>query len=146
VETADRGAQGRIEPIQSDTRSAVEAIGRVSAIIKRITDIRDTIAIAVDEQNQTTTEISRGVSEAARGSGEIVRNIKGVAEGAARTANAASAAQIAAGELATMAAGVQAVIARFDERDTLPANEASERTAALDPGASRRRAASRRSA
>ncbi|HEY1068034.1 MAG TPA: PAS domain-containing methyl-accepting chemotaxis protein, partial [Pirellulales bacterium] len=58
----------KIEAIQSDAKSAVDAIGHIGAIIGQINDIQSTIASAVEEQTATTAEISRNVSEAAMGS------------------------------------------------------------------------------
>ncbi|WP_246169295.1 methyl-accepting chemotaxis protein [Actinotalea subterranea] len=75
---------GRIATNQAQTASAVAAIGEISAIIASINDYQLTIASAVEEQTATTNEMSRGVTEAATGSGEITVNINGVA-GAAST-------------------------------------------------------------
>ena len=57
----------KIESIQMDTKDSVDAIGTISGIINQINDISATIASAVEEQNATTNEMSRNVSEAARG-------------------------------------------------------------------------------
>ena len=51
-----------------DTKDSVEAIGTISGSIKQINDISATIASAVEEQNATTNEMSRNVTEAARSS------------------------------------------------------------------------------
>ncbi|GEP70359.1 hypothetical protein CSO01_30740 [Cellulomonas soli] len=61
---------------------AVAAIGEISHIIASINDYQLTIASAVEEQTATTNEMSRGVAEAATGSGEIAVNITGVASAA----------------------------------------------------------------
>ena len=75
----------RIEAIQADTKSAVEAIASISGVINQINDISSTIATAVEEQSATTNEMSRNVNEAAHSSGEITSNITGVAEAARST-------------------------------------------------------------
>ncbi|GAA3795658.1 hypothetical protein GCM10022273_02820 [Cellulomonas soli] len=72
----------RVEAIQADTMGAVAAIGEISHIIASINDYQLTIASAVEEQTATTNEMSRGVAEAATGSGEIAVNITGVASAA----------------------------------------------------------------
>ncbi|HEY3436514.1 MAG TPA: methyl-accepting chemotaxis protein, partial [Actinotalea sp.] len=72
----------RVEAIQADTTAAVAAIGEISQIIASINDYQLTIASAVEEQTATTNEMSRGVTEAATGSGEIAANITGVATAA----------------------------------------------------------------
>ena len=80
----------KIEAIQTDTKAAVEAIGTISGVIKQINDISSTIASAVEEQNATTNEMARNVSDAAHGSGEITSNIAGVAQAAESTSRGAS--------------------------------------------------------
>ena len=70
----------RVEAIQVDTRSAVDAIAEISSIIASINDYQLTIASAVEEQTATTNEMSRSVTEAATGSGEIASNAAGVAQ------------------------------------------------------------------
>lgn len=75
----------RISAIQGDTAGAVDAIGHISEVIGRISDYQTTIASAVEEQTATTQEISRSITEAAAGSGEIAANIVGVAQAAATT-------------------------------------------------------------
>ncbi|GAA3795571.1 methyl-accepting chemotaxis protein [Cellulomonas soli] len=72
----------RVEAIQADTTGAVAAIEEISTIIASINDYQLTIASAVEEQTATTNEMSRGVAEAATGSGEIAVNITGVASAA----------------------------------------------------------------
>ncbi|MBI1380262.1 MAG: chemotaxis protein [Planctomycetaceae bacterium] len=109
--TEDIGA--KIEAIQGDTRSAVEAIGEISAIINQINELQTTIASAVEEQNATTVEISRNVAEAARGSSEIASNITGVAEAAQNTTEGAADTQRASTELSRMAAQLQALVERY---------------------------------
>ena len=52
----------KIEAIQMDTGSAVDAIGGISTIINQINDIQITIASAVEQQTATTNEIGRSVS------------------------------------------------------------------------------------
>ena len=55
----------KIESIQLDTKDSVEAIGTISGIIIQISDFSATVASAVEEQNATTNEMSRNVTEAA---------------------------------------------------------------------------------
>jgi len=75
----------RVEAIQADTTGAVAAIEEIATIIASINDYQLTIASAVEEQTATTNEMSRGVAEAATGSGEIAVNITGVASSADRS-------------------------------------------------------------
>src|SRR5262249_4938944 len=75
----------KIEAIQSSTRGAVEAISEISKIIGQINEIQNTIASAVEEQNATTNEISRNVTDAAKGGTEIAGNVSTVARAAENT-------------------------------------------------------------
>ncbi len=56
-----------VTTIQVDTKGAVEAIGSITTVITQVSDISGTIATAVEEQSATTREMSRNVTEAARG-------------------------------------------------------------------------------
>jgi methyl-accepting chemotaxis protein len=103
----------RIEAIQTDTKGSVDAIAQITAIIKQINDISNTIASAVEEQTATTNEIARNVGEAAKGSAQIAENVVAVATAAKSTTQGAGDTQTAAQELSRMAAELQAVVARF---------------------------------
>ncbi len=100
----------RIEAIQTGSEGAVQAIAKVSGIIGTINEISGTIAAAVEEQTVTTNEITRNVSEASRGSGEIAENISGVATAADNTSKGASETLGAAKELAEMPAKLQQLV------------------------------------
>jgi len=103
----------KIEAIQGDTRSAVDAIAGIGSIIKKINEYQSTIASAVEEQSATTNEIDRSVSDVATSSSEIARNISGVAEAASHTSQGTADTQKAAAELTRMAAELQKMISRF---------------------------------
>ena len=106
-----------IETIQTDTAAAVEAIDRITGIIRQINDIQTVIAAAVEEQSATTNEIGRNVSEAAVGSGDIARNITGVAETARSTTQGASETHTAAEELARLASELLRLVGQFRVSD-----------------------------
>lgn len=103
----------RIETIQNDTKSAVDAIVDITSIINQINDIQNTIASAVEEQTATTNEISRNVSEAAKGASDIAKNISVVAINAQTTTTGASNTTQAASELSQMAIDLQKVVSKF---------------------------------
>jgi methyl-accepting chemotaxis protein len=103
----------RVAAIQSDTESAVVAISEIGGIIARINDYQTTIAAAVEEQTATTSEMNRGVGEAAAGSAEIAANIVSVASAAALTTESVTESQRASEELARMSGEVHAIVARF---------------------------------
>jgi methyl-accepting chemotaxis protein len=103
----------RVEAIQGDTRSAVQAIAEISDIIGQINDFQTVIAAAVEEQSATTAEMNRNVVAAANGSGEIATNITGMAGAAAQTAQGVDEAQQAAGGLVDLSAEFDRLVAQF---------------------------------
>ncbi|WP_127783047.1 methyl-accepting chemotaxis protein [Rhodococcus sp. X156] len=103
----------RVEAIQSDTAGAVHAIGDIAAIIASINDFQLTIASAVEQQSATTNEMSRNVTDAAAGTGEIAVNITGVASAASSTTAAVSQTRTDVDELARMAADLRSQVSSF---------------------------------
>ncbi|RYV51581.1 methyl-accepting chemotaxis protein [Pengzhenrongella frigida] len=103
----------RVEAIQVDTTGAVVAIGEIGDIIASINDYQTTIAAAVEEQTATTNEMSRSVSEAATGSGEIAANIVGLAAGAATSSEVLAQMGASVDELALLSAGLREGLAAF---------------------------------
>ncbi len=103
----------KIEAIQEDTKSSVDAIGEITMIINQINDISNTIASAVEEQTATTAEIGRNVGETAKGSAEISQNISGVAQAAQDTSSGVGQTQEAANELSRMASDLQKLVGKF---------------------------------
>ncbi|MBO1751289.1 methyl-accepting chemotaxis protein [Actinotalea sp. BY-33] len=103
----------RVEAIQGDTTGAVAAIGQISDIIASINDYQLTIASAVEEQTATTNEMSRGVTEAATGSGEIATNITGVASSAQTSTEVLGQMGSAISELAEMSADLRTRVSAF---------------------------------
>src|SRR6202790_4200951 len=103
----------RIAAIQTDAKRAVEAIKAISGIIGRVSDISATIATAVEEQSATTNEMSRNVFEAAKGSGEVAKNITGVAHAAQSTSSGATESQKAAQHLAMISTELRELVGQF---------------------------------
>ena len=103
----------RVGTIQADTGSAVQAIEEITAIIGRINDFQNTIASAVEEQSATTNEMSRNVTEAATGAGDIAGTIVGVATAAQTTSEGVADSQRAASELARLATELQQTVSHF---------------------------------
>jgi methyl-accepting chemotaxis protein len=103
----------KIEAIQTDTKAAVEAIASISEVINQVNGISSTIATAVEEQNATTNEMSRNVSQAAQGSAEITSNISGVAEAAESTSRGAGDTQKAAQQLVETSAELRRLVEQF---------------------------------
>ena len=103
----------RISAIQADTEHAVEAIGRITEIVDRISDTQTTIASAVEEQHATTSEISRAVAEAASGSADVVGTLATLSRAAERADDGAVATSDAAAELSGVSAHLQTLVGRF---------------------------------
>ncbi|MEO8725937.1 MAG: methyl-accepting chemotaxis protein [Acidobacteriaceae bacterium] len=120
----------KIEIIQSDSRAAVEAISAIGDTIGRISGLQTTIAGAVQQQTQTTNEISRSTSDVANGSGEITRSITEVAAAAQSTSDGASYTERAALELSRMATEMQEFVSRFHYGEAVPAVPARAAAAA----------------
>lgn len=89
----------QISDIQSATGASATAMNEIAQIIAQVHEIAGTIAIAIEEQNAATTEISRSVQDAAAGTEEVSRNIAMVSEGTAETGKAAADVLAAAGTL-----------------------------------------------
>jgi len=103
----------KIAAIQSDTKDSVAAIATIGGIIAHINDITTTIATAVEQQSATANEMSNNLTEAARGSTEIARNIGGVAEAAHSTSDGAADSQRAAESLARMSTELHGLVSQF---------------------------------
>ncbi|MEM1026093.1 MAG: methyl-accepting chemotaxis protein [Myxococcota bacterium] len=103
----------KIEKIQNDTKGAVDAIGEISNIINQINDYQSSIASAVEEQTATTNEISRSVTEAARGSESIAGNVEKVAASTRGSTKAIDSVRQSTTELSGVAESLSRLTARF---------------------------------
>jgi methyl-accepting chemotaxis protein len=86
--TSEIGAQ--IAGMQTATQDAVGAIAEITNTINKMSEISGAIAAAVEQQGATTKEISRNVTEAAKGTSEVASNITAVSRGAGETGSASS--------------------------------------------------------
>ena len=103
----------RIAANQARTASAVTAIGQITEVIRTISEYQVSIAAAVEEQTSTTLEMSRGVAEAATGSGEIAHNITGVATASMSASEVLTQMQGSVSALAGMASDLRNRVAAF---------------------------------
>jgi methyl-accepting chemotaxis protein len=103
----------RVEAIQRDTGSAVEAIAQIGEIIVKINEYQHTIAAAIEQQTSTTAAMDRSVGAAATGSSEIARSIAGVAEAAQATQDGVADALRLNADLERMSAELRALVATF---------------------------------
>jgi methyl-accepting chemotaxis protein len=103
----------KIEAIQTDAKAAVTAIGSISGIITHVNEIAGTIAAAVEEQSATAHEMSRNLTDAAKGSGEVSQNIQGVAQAAQNTSHGATDSMKAAQQLAQLSHKLRGLVEQF---------------------------------
>jgi methyl-accepting chemotaxis protein len=103
----------KIEAIQTDAKSAVEAIANISGVINKVNEISMSIATAVEEQSATTTEMSQNTVQAAHGAEDVAHNIAGVAQAAEDTAKGASQSQKASKELSRMSGRLRELVGQF---------------------------------
>jgi len=111
--TATEDISKKIEAIQVDAKSAVQAIKSISGIIDQVNAISSTIATAVEEQSATTSEISRNLTEAAKGSGEVAQNIHGVAQAAENTSRGVTETREASQSLVEMSKMLRQLVGQF---------------------------------
>jgi len=103
----------KIALMQGATKGAVDAISGISSIIAKISEISISIASAVEQQSSTTAEMSRNVTEAAKGSEHITQNITGVADAARGTSTNAQNSLRSAQELVGMSKQLGNLVAQF---------------------------------
>ncbi|ACZ22645.1 methyl-accepting chemotaxis protein [Sanguibacter keddieii DSM 10542] len=103
----------RVQTIQSDSTDAAGAIAEIAEVIARINDYQATIASAVEEQNATTTEISRSIAQTAAGATQISAGIDDVEAQAVVTSESGESTRVQAEHMAGMAATLQQAVARF---------------------------------
>ena len=84
--TAEISAQ--IGGMQAATQETVAAIKDIGATIGTLSQIADSIALAMDEQDAVTREIGRNVQQAALGTAQVADNIAEVSRGASETGSA----------------------------------------------------------
>lgn len=103
----------QIAAIQRVTSDSVTAIENIVGTIGLVSEITDSIAIAVEEQGNATREIARNVQEAAAGTQEVAGNIAGVMTAASETGSAAAQMQGASGELAVQGETLRTEVDKF---------------------------------
>jgi methyl-accepting chemotaxis protein len=92
----------RISQIQSATKASVEAMERIIVNVSDIDSSVTGVSAAVEEQNSTTTEIVRGVSEASTGVQRVSEIILDVKSGAEETGLSSDTVLTAASEVARL--------------------------------------------
>jgi methyl-accepting chemotaxis protein len=105
---------GRINAIQNSSTGAATAVGRIREVIEQISEFSTTIASAVEEQSATTNEMTRAISDAAKGSAEVTQAVGSVAEVADATAASANASGQAAEDLSRLSTKLNSLVQVFN--------------------------------
>ena len=110
---ATEDIEKQIGEVQGLTQKTVTAIEHIGQTITEMSEIAMAIAAAIDEQGATTGEIARSVTEAAKGTEDVARNIAGVHEASATTGAAASQILGASGDLSQQAETLSGEVGGF---------------------------------
>ncbi|MEI6714187.1 MAG: methyl-accepting chemotaxis protein [Verrucomicrobiota bacterium] len=110
---ATESIRAMIQTIQDDSESARHDIGRITAVIHKISDYQNSVAAAVEEESTTTDEISRNIVQTARGSAEIAENVAGLAETATSTKSGAAEVEDSSAELARLSSELRRLVSQF---------------------------------
>jgi methyl-accepting chemotaxis protein len=78
----------QIAAVQNETRVAVKAIGEITGVIERMSDIASGIAGSVALQDAATAEIASNVQQVAQATGEVSVNVSSVNHAAEETGRA----------------------------------------------------------
>ena len=108
----------KINAIQQDTQSAVEAISGISQAVEKLNGISGVIAAAVEEQTATTNEISRVVIESKQGVESIATIVRSVSSAAIENTEASNQTLNASRDLATLAGKLNALVAKDGAKDS----------------------------
>jgi len=106
-----------VEGIQSESGSAVGAIGEITQVINQIAELQSSIAAAVEEQTATTNEMSGGIGLVATRAGEITGSVAEAVEASERTRSGAEKLASAAEELDRMASELDDFLTRSRQEE-----------------------------
>ncbi|MGI5184631.1 methyl-accepting chemotaxis protein [Dactylosporangium sp. CA-152071] len=109
--TATEDITRRIAALQADTTGAVQAIGRITDVIGRVSGFQTTIARAVEQQSSTTAGMSGGIGRAAGGAAEIADTMTVVAGKRSEAHATVLRAKELAAELDRLTAGLSSTVA-----------------------------------
>jgi methyl-accepting chemotaxis protein len=104
---------GKVEALQSDSRNAAAAITEFAQVVERIHGIQTSIASAVEEQEATTSEMTRNVTEVSTAAGEIARSVQHVASSAQHTTQDAGQVEAAGAGVAQISAELRRELDKF---------------------------------
>jgi len=113
---ATREISRRISALQQDSADVAAVIDGLGSIVQRIHDLQNSIAVAVEEQTQTTSEIDQSAERAAVGSREIAERLSEIADRAKATFANADSTEDASLGLAELALELERLVTRFRYR------------------------------
>jgi methyl-accepting chemotaxis protein len=103
----------QITEIQSSMRSAVDAIGNITATMRDIDEVTTSTAAAIEQQNAATREIADNVQSAALGTHSLSDNITRVSTTISDTRNSAAHVLEASGNLSQQSAVLSDEVQKF---------------------------------
>ncbi len=127
TDAATEDIKGRINGIQTSTGTAIMDIDKISAVIRNVSEIVTTIAVAIEEQSSVTRDIAGNISMATSGVSEandrvsqtstvaqtIAQDIAGVNVSARELDQASKQINISATELSRLSEQLRAMIGNF---------------------------------
>jgi len=99
--------------VQRSTEKAVEAIGRIAARMQEIDDHTSAVALALQQQNAATDEISTNVASAADSANQIAIVLSNVANAATETKQSAETVLTASKSVEDAATNLQGEVGNF---------------------------------
>lgn len=106
-----------IAEIQQGSGEAVSVIAEIGTVVDRIQGLQHTIAEAVHEHTAVVADMTVSIGGARAATEQIVQGISGVAEAARGTSDGAETTQQSAQDLASFAASLGELVARFRYTD-----------------------------
>ncbi len=104
-----------VRAIQTETTSAVAAIGGISATIGELGGLTASVAASVEQQHAVACEIGRSARHAAAGTQSVSTTLDALADSTGRTGTAASVGRVAAGRLSEQCDAVSDAVRGFME-------------------------------
>jgi methyl-accepting chemotaxis protein len=102
----------RIKTVQEETTRAIGVIEGIINNIKKINDVSNTIASAVEEQSVTTSEVNRNLNEASRGVASVVEVNTGISSSVSEYSKMATTLKTSSTSLQVMAKNLDEMLRR----------------------------------
>jgi methyl-accepting chemotaxis protein len=103
----------QVAAVQGSTNKALEVIRHTGGIVRRMSEIADAIAAAIEQQAAATRDIALNVDQAAEGTRAVSQGLEGTVRAAGAAGAASSEARVTAQELAVSADALKQAIEGF---------------------------------